>query len=283
MEVVGTVSEERHALQARRIRLFRTEAVVLRRRDLAEADRILTLLTRDFGKLRVVAKGVRRPLSRLGGHLDLFGRAQVLLARGRELDIVTQAQLIESFPGLRQEPWRAGWAGYLADLTDRATVDEDPQSALYDLLVDCLRALSSCDDPFAIVRRFEMRLLVLLGYRPELVFCPRCSRRLAPGPLAYAPEQGGVLCAECMGSGANEIPLSVGAVKALRLLLADQWRLVGARQLSPALREQIERALRAALAVQVGGPLPSAAVATLLERGDERDGRSAASGAEAGS
>lgn len=270
------MSQDGNAFEHRRIRLVRAEAVVLRRRDLGEADRILTLFTRELGKLRVVAKGVRRPISRLGGHLDLFARTQVLLARGRELDVVTQAQLLESFIGLRHEPWRAGWAGYLADLTDRATADADPQPALYDLLVDCLRALADCTDSFAIVRRFEMRLLVLLGYQPELAICPRCSRRLIPGSLAYAPEQGGVLCAECVGSTANEIPVSVGAVKALRLLLADQWREVANRTLSQSLRTQIEAVLRAALEAHIGGPLPSATVATILEQRGASDERPAA-------
>ncbi|MFN3337719.1 MAG: DNA repair protein RecO [Thermomicrobium sp.] len=270
------MNQDENAFEHRRIRLVRAEAVVLRRRDLGEADRILTLFTRELGKMRVVAKGVRRPLSRLGGHLDLFARTQVLLARGRELDLVTQAQLLESFLGLRQEPWRAGWAGYLADLTDRATADADPQPALYDLLVDCLRALTVCTDSFAIVRRFEIRLLVLLGYQPELSVCPRCRRRLIPGALAYAPELGGILCAECLGSTANEIPVSVGAVKALRLLLADQWQEVANRTLSQSLRTQIETVLRAALQAHIGGPLPSATVATILEQQGENDERPAA-------
>ncbi len=257
------------AFEDRRIRLVRAEAIVLRRRDLGEADRILTLFTRELGKVRVVAKGVRRPLSRLGGHLDLFARTQVLLARGRELDVVTQAQLLESFLGLRHEPWRAGWAGYLADLTDRATADADPQPALYDLLVESLRMLATGADSFVIVRRFEMRLLVLLGYQPELSNCPRCSKRLRPGSLAYAPEQGGILCAECVGSTANEIPVSVGAVKALRFLLADQWHEVASRPLSHSLRIQVEAVLRAALEALIGGPLPSATVATILQQPEE--------------
>lgn len=255
-----------------RIRLYRTEAIVLRRRDLGEADRILTLFTPKAGKLRAIAKGIRRPQSRLAGHLDLFVRTQVLLARGRELDIVTQAQLVEPFTGLRREPWRAGWAGYLADLTDRATADEDPQPALYDLLLECLRLLAELPDPFAVVRRFEMRLLVLLGYQPELVVCPHCGKQLTPGRLAFAPDHGGILCGECVGHSAGEVPLSVGAVKALRLLLADHWQELARRPLSLALRGQITSALQAALQAHIGDIAASAAVATLLQEEGHGDG-----------
>ncbi|MCX7623856.1 MAG: DNA repair protein RecO [Thermomicrobium sp.] len=268
---------ETHGRQ--RIRLFRAEAVVLRRRDLGEADRILTLFTREAGKLRAVAKGVRRPESRLAGHLDLFMRTSVLLARGRELDVVTQAHAVEAFLGLRQDPWRVGWAGYLADLTDRATADEDPQPLLYDALVESLRILASCADPFPIVRRFEMRLLALLGYQPELYVCPRCGQRLTPGRLAYAPDLGGVVCERCRNEGPSEIPLSVGAVKALRLLLADRWQELERRPLGPSLRGQIEAVLAAALRAHLEGPLPSADVASLLEQrdGGRNDGVSPAS------
>ncbi len=264
------MSEPVQPYRSQRIRLSRLEAVVLRRRDLGETDRILTLFTREAGKVRAVAKGVRRPQSRLAGHLDLFVRTSVLLAQGRELDIVTQAQLVESFSGLRQDAWRVGWAGYLADLTDRATADEDPHPALYDLLVECLRLLATQGDPFPIVRRFEMRLLVLLGYRPELYACPRCGNRLMPGRLAFVPDLGGVVCATCSMDVPGEIPVSVGAVKALRLLLADQWQELERRPLGAQLRGQIEAALQAALRAHLPGPLQSAEVAAVLDRrGDD--------------
>ncbi|MCX2727334.1 DNA repair protein RecO [Thermomicrobium sp. 4228-Ro] len=273
------MSESRRSRESERIRLFRVEALVLRRRDLGEADRILTLFTREVGKIRAVAKGVRRPQSRLAGHLDLFARTNVLLARGRELDIVTQAQLVESYAGLRQDPWRVGWAGYLADLTDRATAEGDPQPSLYDLLAESFRLLTSRRDPFPIVRRFEMRLLVLLGYQPELFVCPRCGKRLVPGRLAYVPDLGGVVCGACVTEASSEIPLSVGAVKALRLLLADRWEALEQRALSQQLRSQIETTIQAALRAHVPGPLPSAEVAAVLDRreGSERDEDSAPS------
>lgn len=250
--------------EERRVRLRRTEAIVLRRRDLGEADRILVLLTKEFGKVRIVAKGVRRPRSRLAGHLELFARTAVLLARGRELDIVTQAQLIDPFLGLREEPWRIGWAGYLADLTDRATGEGEPQPELYGLLLDVLTELARCVDPFPVVRRFEMRLLVLLGYRPELYACVRCGHRLSPNGLTYAAHLGGIVCGLCHGEGEG-IALAVGAVKALRLLLGDQWQLVARRLQDPQLRKQVEMALQATLRYQLGGTLASAEVATLLE------------------
>jgi DNA repair protein RecO (recombination protein O) len=125
---------------------------------------------------------------------------------------------------------------------------------------------------------------VLLGYRPELFACPRCGKRLPVGRLAYAPDLGGVVCASCITGASSEIPLSVGAVKALRLLLVDAWQELTSQRLSAHLRGQIEAVLHAALRTHLDGPFESAEVAALLERreGNGSDGASAASVAGAG-
>src|SRR3989304_4519194 len=102
-------------------RLYKTEAVVVRAMDLGEADRILTLLTPGLGKLRAVAKGVRRSQSKLGGHLDLLTRSSVMVARGKNLDIITQAQGLDSFLPLRNDLMRLGCGLYAAELAERFT------------------------------------------------------------------------------------------------------------------------------------------------------------------
>ena len=122
--------------------VYSTEAITLRRTDFGEADRILTLFTPTYGKVRAIAKGARRTTSRLAGHLEPFTRTQLLLASGRDLDIVTQAEGRERLDALRDDVWHATAAWYLAELVDRFLEDADPHPRLYGLFVKTLRQLN---------------------------------------------------------------------------------------------------------------------------------------------
>ncbi|GBD16235.1 DNA repair protein RecO [bacterium HR26] len=248
-----------------RIRLYRVEAVVLRRWDLGEADRILNLYTRQRGKLRAVAKGVRRPKSRLAGHLELFARSSLLIARGRDLDIVTQAELIDPYRDLRRDERRIGLAGYVADLLDALTSEDDPQPLVFELLTETLRGIASQPDPFFVVRRYELRLLSALGYQPELYRCVVCGRPLEPVTNAFAPQLGGVACPPCAARDPAAVPLPVSAVKALRLLAGERWATVLERRTGQELRSAIESALYAYTRHILGRELASRAVLDQLQ------------------
>src|SRR3712207_4600955 len=149
-----------------RNRLYRTEAVVLRRMDYGEADRILTLYTPHYGKLRVISKGVRKLTSRLAGHLELFVRTNLMLATGRTFDVVTGAQIVEPYRALHDDLGRVSYAYYVAELLDKLTVDDEENRPAYDLLVATLRALDESTAPDLITRYFELHLLGFMGYRP---------------------------------------------------------------------------------------------------------------------
>src|SRR3989442_1892348 len=153
-------------------RVYRTEAVVLKGSDFGEADKVLTLNRLHHGKIRVVAKGVRRPGSRLGGHLDLLTRSQLMLARGRNLDIVTQVETIDSFMGLRDDLWRASLGYIVAELLDRMTEEGHEDRATFASLVEVLGRIAADPDPELAVRLFEAQLLERLGQpaplRPRL-------------------------------------------------------------------------------------------------------------------
>jgi DNA repair protein RecO (recombination protein O) len=226
--------------QGDRIRLYRTEAVVLRRRDLGEADRIVTLFTEQHGKLRVVAKGVRKTRSRLAGHLEPFSRAMVLLARGRNLDIATQAELLNPFRALRQDEARIAYAGYLADLLDALTVEAQENYAAYGLLLNALGRLDSGVDPFVTARHFELRILGILGFRPELRRCVSCGETLEPTVNAFSAAAGGILCPDCRASDPQAAPFSVNALKFLRLLEQDDLGTVDRLRLGEGLRSELE-------------------------------------------
>jgi DNA repair protein RecO (recombination protein O) len=242
-------------------RVYATEAVVLRRTDFGEADRILTLFTPQRGKVRAIAKGVRRTTSRLAGHLELFARAQLLLATGRELDIVTQAEARERLDHLRDDLWHASGAWYVAELVDRFLQDADPHPRLYQLFTRTLQLLDEgAADPaesrgWLALRYFELHLLDELGYRPALHQCAGCDTPLTPIENGYNPELGGALCPQC--SRYAQRRLSLDALKVLRLLQTSTWEAVPRLRLSAALRGEIEAVLQATLRFHLDRDLKS--------------------------
>lgn len=201
---------------ARNSRVYRTEAIVLRRMDLGEADRLLTLYTLTEGKVRAIAKGVRRPGSRKAGHLEPFTRSAVLVARGRSLDIITQAEAIELYPGLQTDLETLGAAAYAAELLDRFTVDQGPQPGLYRLLREALERLSSGSPAEPLMRVYELRLLTLAGYRPELFQCLGCGAEIKAQDQFFSAQRGGVLCPDCGKSDPGAARISLPALKVLR-------------------------------------------------------------------
>ncbi|MDI3341090.1 MAG: DNA repair protein RecO [Sphaerobacter sp.] len=246
-----------------RVRLYRTEAVVLRRRDLGEADRILTIFSQRHGKLRVVAKGVRRTRSKLAGHLEPCARTALLLAKGRNLDIVAQAQLVEPYRRLRASEISIAYAGYFADLLDALTVEGQPNEAAYDALVASFDLLDRGLDPFVTAHAFELRLLTVSGFRPELYRCTGCGATLEPVVNGYSAASGGVLCPACRQSQPQALPVSVNALKFLRLLDRDPVTAYRLR-LSDELRRDVEEILRSHIRQVLERDLGSLAVLRML-------------------
>lgn len=231
---------------ADRSRLYRTEAVILRRQDLGEADRLLTLYTPDKGKIRAVAKGVRRPGSRKAGHLELFVRSRLLLAKGRELDIITQAETIASYSGLRSDLMRLGQAAYAIELLDRFGVEEGDTQALYLLMIDTLERLERDPRPENASRFYQIRLLDLVGYRPELTRCVNCGQTIQPESQYFSAAQGGVLCPTC-GPAAEARPLSLPALKVLRHYQRNAYEEASRPNLTPAVSQELETTIESYL------------------------------------
>ncbi len=229
---------------AERPRVYRTRGVVLKRTDLGEADKILTLYTFSTGKVRAVAKGVRRPGSRLGGHVDDFAYADMLLARGRDLDVVTQSQTLDPFRRMREELWRASYGYYLSELVDSFTEERIENEPLFDLLVESYRRLGEGNDPFTVVRFFELHLLDLVGYRPELVHCLRCRAEVRPEANYFSPPLGGVLCPGCGHGEVAASPISLNGLKVLRYLQRLNAPPSGGLRLDLATRRETESTMR---------------------------------------
>ncbi len=227
--------------------LYRTEAIIIKRTDLGEADKILTLYTPSYGKLRAIAKGVRRPTSKLGGHVELFTRSRVQLARGRDLDIATQSEIIRAYPCLREDLIRTTYAFHAAELLDNLTGERIEDQALYDLLAQTLERLDTEESPEIAARFFEVQALRLLGYQPELHRCLRCGNTLQPVVNYFSTASGGMLCPDCSLGGRSGLALSVNGLKVLRVLESGDYALARRLRLTAQLRNELESALRSYL------------------------------------
>jgi DNA repair protein RecO (recombination protein O) len=208
----------------REIRSQRVEAIVLKHGDFGEADRLLTLYTREHGKLRALAKGVRKPGSRKSGHLEPFTRARLQLATGRDLFIVSQAEAIETNAALSENLEALGYASYAAELLERFSADNDANASLFRLLRDTLARLAASDDLQLAVRYYEVRLLDQVGFRPELLRCLGCGKQIQPEDQFFSFEQGGVLCPDCGRRQRSAHPISLAALKVLRHLQRSNYQ-----------------------------------------------------------
>ena len=226
----------------RQERLYRTEAIVLRQRDYGEADRILTLLT-PKGKLSALAPGVRRPTSRKAGHLGLFCRTQLLLARGRNMDIVTQAESIEEFEGIRGDLLRYGYACYAGELVERFAQEEDDNGALLNLLTFGLRWFAEEQDLLLGMCYFQLCLLSYSGYQPQLFSCVVCRSKIQPTTNFFSADLCGLLCGGCGPRDAQTKAVSVNAQKVLRYLQTHDASDVRALRISRGTKREIESLL----------------------------------------
>ncbi|HEX5368065.1 MAG TPA: DNA repair protein RecO [Dehalococcoidia bacterium] len=226
-----------------RPRVYKTQAIVLRQRKLGEADKIVTLYTSHQGKVDAVAKGVRRTKSRLAGHLEPLTLGSYLLAEGRELDIVTQAETVEAFPGLRADLDRVSRGLYCAELVDRLTPDRSEGNPTFRLLEQTLRYLNDAEQFDLAVRRFELKLLDELGYRPSLAECAVCHQRLEPRDNYWSADAGGAVCLRCDDSSLRLAPLSLNALKLLRLLERSPFEDAARVRVSAGLGSELERCL----------------------------------------
>jgi DNA repair protein RecO (recombination protein O) len=230
-----------------RPRNYQTEAIIIKKVKLGEADRILTLFTPALGKIQGVARGVRRPKSKLAGHLELLTYSQVSFARGRNLDVIIGSQTIESFLPLKSNLTLTSLALYLAELVEQFTVEHVENQPLFALLLATMHHLAQGGERELALRHFELRLLELSGYRPELMECVACHQALKPVANYFCPQAGGALCPACRASQPFTYPISLNALKVLRWLQASELGMVDKLKIDAALAREMEMLLRAYL------------------------------------
>lgn len=226
--------------------LYRDEGIVLRTIRLGEADRIVTILTLGNGKVRAVAKGVRRTTSRFGARLEPTSRVALQCYRGRELDTVTQVETIEVHRGLREDYTLLTHAVPMLEAVDQVAPDREPDAALYRMLAGALRTLAERANPL-VTPAFFWKLLVLEGVHPVLDGCARCGAEPGDDPdtelVAFDLDEGGACCRNCARGGGR--PLSPPALALLRRILGGDLNRVLAEDPGGAAHEVEHLGIRA--------------------------------------
>ncbi|MFP5225347.1 MAG: DNA repair protein RecO [Actinomycetota bacterium] len=203
--------------------LYAEQGLILRTMKLGEADRIVSVLTQGEGKIRAVAKGVRKTKSRFGGRLEPFTHVDLLLYRGRELDIVTQADILSPFRGLREDYGRFTAASIICEAAEKISEERERNARLFLLTLNSLRALEdTASDARATSDSFLLRLASLSGFRPSLEACAECG---ATAVKRFSVHQGGMVCDRCRDGGA--ISVGEATVPYMLSLLAETPEPVG--------------------------------------------------------
>jgi len=234
--------------------LQKTESIVIGSWALGESDRIVAFYTRAHGKLRGVAKAARRPRSRFGGALELFTYGVLVFFEKETAELVriNSFDVLRHHQALREDLERLGCGAWMVECLSRLTPDRDPSPALFTLLVQGLRRLAQGGDPARIPLLYVLRLLDLLGHRPQVTRCLDC-RRSPLAPVQFDSARGGVLCRRC-GDAKRGVTLSGPAVTGLQRLQQLPWESGERCRLAPAQRDELQAVVQEYVTYLVGQP-----------------------------
>jgi DNA repair protein RecO (recombination protein O) len=199
--------------------LHKTEAIILQSLPYGEADKIISFYSCDFGKMRGIAKSARRSRKRFGNTLEICSHVRVTFFERDTSHLVRleHCDLIHPFTGLREDIHRLALASYFIELANELTAEKIKNADLFEMLLSFISMVAQRPHPEETRRIFEIRLLALLGYQPQLEHCTKCQRELAGERLFFAFREGGVICLDCGRNLRDLVPVSMGTVKTLRL------------------------------------------------------------------
>lgn len=234
-------------MSPREIRSYQTEAIVLGHTEFGEADRILRLFTFKKGKISAIAKGVRKIRSRKAGHLEPFTQVNLFLAKGRNLDIITQAETVDAFFGLRDNLQKVAFAAYVVEVLDKFTYEEGQNIAIFHLLAKTLKRLEAHSHPETVVHYYELRLLDLIGFRPQLFNCIDCGAEILEQEQFFSPLGGGAVCPACGANRPEAWSVDPDALRYMRHFQRSNWQKIAAvvipRGIETRLADLVERFL----------------------------------------
>jgi len=214
---------------------YRTLGVILKKEGRREADQVFTILTKDFGKLKVLGRAIRKIKSKLRAGAQIFYLSEIEFIQGKAYKTLTDATLIERFPKLRKDLNKLRITSKIAEVVDELIRGEEADEEIWRLILETFKRLEKCSSPsscFLIYHYFLWNFLSILGYRLELKHCPLCQKNLTPTNIYFSPEQGGIVCNNCLKEKAGK-KINSEVVKILRLLIKRDWSVLSRLKIKP--------------------------------------------------
>lgn len=236
---------------------YKTEGIIIRVRDYGEADRIITLFTREHGKVQAIVKGCRKQKSRKRGVIQLFTYGDFVIYSGRSLDTVTQCQAKETFGPIREDLDRMAYASYLVELLDGFVNAGESHEDLFFLSLVCLHLLT-VDDPELVIRAFETRLMSVLGYQPHLSDCVVCGAELSGSRIFFSPRLGGGLCERCVSHDLESLSCKLGTINMLKQLAVWDLKRLRVLKLSGEAKREIGEIMKSYISQRLEKKIKSA-------------------------
>ena len=207
---------------------YATRAFVFKKQDRAEADRVFSVFTRDFGKTEVFGKSIRAIASKLRGGMDIFYVSDIEFIQGKTKKTLTDAIALEKFSDIAKTPEKLEIAGKACGLLEDFIRGQECDPKIWDLVLDFFKKLDTLQlynfTNFQLVSDyFFWNFISALGYAPQLFNCAACHQKLAPGLLYFSNKEGGVICQSCLKNHADALPINQDAIKLIRLFLKNDW------------------------------------------------------------
>jgi DNA repair protein RecO (recombination protein O) len=224
--------------------IVKTEGIVLKSFDFRETSRIATFLTRDFGKVKGILKGIRRDPKKFGSSIEKFSVNDIVYYqyRNSDLHLVSHCDMKDFFSGLRQDLERMTAASYVSELIDTLMPAEEQNLEIYDLMQAFLKGLQTTTDISKLVQTFQIKILSLSGFKPHLETCVRCGENVAKSPC-FSLALGGLLCGECKDFAAEATPISLGAVASILHIQKNNWEAALRLGMQPFIKKELKYVL----------------------------------------
>ena len=224
--------------------IAKTEGIVLKSFDFRETSRIATFLTKDFGKIKGVLKGIRKTPGKFGSSLDRFSLNDIVYYQYRNSDIhlVSQCDMKEFFTGFRQDLKRLTAASYASELLDTLVMTEQGNHEIYELMRNFLTSLQTVEDINKLVHIFQIKVLLLSGFRPHLDSCVRCQKRIA-GQTIFSLSLGGLVCSSCKAPAGSMVSITRGTVASIMHIEDSPWQMILRLGLSDRIKKELKYVL----------------------------------------
>lgn len=222
--------------------LYKVEGIVTRSMDYGEGHKIISIYTREAGKMSVMARGAKKLRSRHGAVTQLFTYGEYVIYKNAHMGTLNAAEIIDSFHKLREDLMKGAYAAYVAEMVEKLTPEMEPNAFLFEQLLGALKGITEDKSPSIITHMMEMKMLILSGYMPELDRCVSCGS--TEGEMAFSIAAGGIICPRCRAKDPQSIILGTGTLKLLRLFRSVDLRRLGEIDVKPVTQTQLKRCMR---------------------------------------